>query len=152
MARKKQAAKQRRGATRRAKSPVATAEIAPMALELYSAVGAMLKHYGFTGPELKQAFERSQRSRSVPPASTQWGNELRPVGNLMAAWTEELPYVDESGKPRALDIKGRGATFESLAKRFFRAAQRRRWLISSGDSEAWACSRVARSRSMAMRS
>jgi hypothetical protein len=119
MARKKQAAKKGRGARKRAKSTASTAEMAPMALELYSAVGAVLKHYGFTGLEIKQAFEGSQRLKSVPPASTQWGNQLRPVGNLMAAWTEELPYVDDSGRPRALDVKGRGATFESLAKRFF---------------------------------
>jgi hypothetical protein len=29
-----------------------------------------------------------------------------------------MPYVDDAGKPKVLDIQGRGATFESLARQF----------------------------------
>jgi hypothetical protein len=29
-----------------------------------------------------------------------------------------MPYVDAAGKPKVLDIQGRGATFESLARQF----------------------------------
>jgi Family of unknown function (DUF6502) len=118
MARKKRPVKQGRSARRSAMPRLSPAEIAPMALELYSAVGAALLRYGLSAKDLKQAFEGSRRPVSGASASAQHLNQIRPVGDLMTAWLEELPYIDDSNKPRVLDIKGRGATFESLAKRF----------------------------------
>ena len=37
---------------------------------------------------------------------------------MLTTWLEELPYIDEHGRPRVLLIRGRGAPFESLASRF----------------------------------
>lgn len=119
MASKKARVRRGRSGARGAAPRLAPEEIAPLALELYRAAGALLTHYGARRADLKGAFERSQRAGPVAPASLTIVNEHRPVSNLLLAWGEELPYLDESGKPRVLDIQGRGATFESLAKRFF---------------------------------
>jgi len=44
--------------------------------------------------------------------------QIRPLGDLLTSWFEEVPYVDSVGAPRILKIEGHGATFESLAKQF----------------------------------
>jgi hypothetical protein len=119
MASKRKAVKTGRRVRRNPAPRLSVAEIAPLALELYSAVGAALMRYGLTRADLKNAFERGGRRAAGASASAQLLDEIRPVGDLMTAWREELAYIDESGKPRVLEIKGRGASFESLAKRFF---------------------------------
>jgi hypothetical protein len=93
--------------------------IEPFVLELYAALGAGLARYGLSQNVQKALFEESLK-RSFPdsPSATHL-NEIRPLGDLLSVWRESKPYVDEDGSPKILPIRGRGATFESLARRYF---------------------------------
>ncbi len=106
--------------TTRARVPVAKA-LELLALELYGVVRAALAKYGLSAREQRGLFDRAQRIVNVEEASASHLNEIRPLGDLMTTWLEELPYVDAAGKPKVLLIEGRGATFESLAKKFLPA-------------------------------
>jgi hypothetical protein len=111
----------RRGAAPRGRGtlpPVLPAQLESLALELYGVVGQALGSYGLSRRDQRKLFERSSRLGKIPPASALHLNQIRPLGDLMTTWLEEAPYIDEAGKPKVLPISGRGATFQSLAKRF----------------------------------
>jgi hypothetical protein len=95
-----------------------TSPLEPLALELYGVVRAALTKYGLSAREQKQLFARTHRSSSVKRVSGPVLHQFRGLGDLISAWLEEMPYVDEAGKPKVLHIQGRGATFESLARQF----------------------------------
>jgi hypothetical protein len=119
MARKKAAIDARRGselAARATLSHRATREA--LALELYGVIRAALKTYGLSPSEQKRIFGQSQRRSDIRHASVGLLGQIRPLGDLLTSWFEEVPYVDSVGAPRILKIEGHGATFESLAKRF----------------------------------
>jgi Family of unknown function (DUF6502) len=90
----------------------------PLALELYGVVRAALTKYGLSSSEQKRLFTRAERSSSVKPVSGPVLHQFRGLGDLISTWLEEMPYVDDTGKPKVLNIHGRGATFESLARQF----------------------------------
>jgi hypothetical protein len=90
----------------------------PLALELYGVVRAALTKYGLSATQQKRFFERTQRAPSIKRASGPVLHQFRGLGDLISTWLEEMPYVDAAGKPKVLNIQGRGATFESLARQF----------------------------------
>lgn len=89
-----------------------------MVLEVFGALGVALEQYGLGRARQRTLFEKSQTSKVVKPASALHLNQIRPLGDLLTAWLEEMPYLSENGTPKVLPIKGRGATFETLAKRY----------------------------------
>ena len=119
MTRKKARAKPTRGARKpgRARLPEKT-PLEPLALELYGVVRAALTKYGLSASEQKRLFARTHRSSAVKRVSGPVLHQFRGLGDLISTWLEEMPYVDEAGKPKVLNIQGRGATFESLARQF----------------------------------
>jgi hypothetical protein len=119
MARKKTAVKARAGPRRVARATLSDrAALESLALELYAVIRAALKTYGLSPRQQKKLFAQSQRLSRCKPVSMMLLDQIRPLGDLMTSWFEDVPYVDSAGEPRVLKIDGRGATFESLAKRF----------------------------------
>ena len=117
--RKKVATKPRQGPRRtsRVRHPV-DSPLEPLAMELYGVVGSALTKYGLSAAEQRRLFARTQRTARVSRASDPLLHQFRGLGDLISRWREEPPYVDASGKPRVLDIEGRGATFEGLVREF----------------------------------
>lgn len=105
--------RQRGRAQKAADSP-----LEPLAIELFGVVRGALTQYGLSPAQQRRLFQKAQRSKAVTRASDPLLLEFRALGDLVATWREDTPYVDATGKPRVLDIKGRGATFEALCKQF----------------------------------
>jgi hypothetical protein len=119
MTRKKGRAKTVRGARKLKRARLSDkTRLVPLALELYGVVRAALTKYGLSAREQKQLFARTHRSSSVKRVSGPVLHQFRGLGDLISTWLEEMPYVDDAGKPKVLSIQGRGATFESLARQF----------------------------------
>jgi len=119
MARKKAARNARRGSAVAARATLShRAAREALVLELYGVIRAALKTYGLSPTEQKRLFGQSQRRSDIRNASVELLGQIRPLGDLLTSWFEEVPYVDSVGAPRILKIEGHGATFESLAKRF----------------------------------
>ena len=119
MRRKKARAKPARGARTLKRARLsAKSPLEPLALELYGVVRAALAKYGLSAVEQKRLFARTHQSPSVKRVSGPVLHQFRGLGDLISTWLEEMPYVDEAGKPKVLNIEGRGATFESLARQF----------------------------------
>jgi hypothetical protein len=119
MARKKVAASARNGYSMAERAPLSVrAAREALVLELYAVIRAALKNYGVSPEEQKRLFGQSRRRSGNRQASVELLDQIRPLGDLLTSWFEEAPYVDSGGAPRVLKIEGRGATFETLAKKF----------------------------------
>ena len=119
MARKKAATNARNGSVVAARATLShRAALEALALELYGIIRAALETYGLSPGEQKKLFGQSQRRSDIRQVSVEFLGQIRPLGDLLTNWFEEVPYVDSVGAPRVLKIEGNGATFESLAKRF----------------------------------
>ena len=119
MARKKAARNARNGSAVAARATLShRAAREALALELYGVIRAALKTYGLSPTEQKKLFGQSQRRSDIRHASVELLDQIRPLGDLLSSWFEDVPYVDSVGAPRVLKIEGDGATFESLARRF----------------------------------
>ena len=119
MARKKAVTNARNGSEVAARATLShRAALEALALELYGIIRAALKQYGLSPVQQKRFFAQSQRKSNIRHASVELLGQIRPLGDLLTSWSEEMPYVDSVGAPRVLKIEGNGATFESLAKRF----------------------------------
>ncbi len=119
MARKKATANARSDALLVARAPLSVRSAREaLVLELYGVIRAALKNYGVSPAEQKKLFGQSHRGSGNRQASVALLDQIRPLGDLLTSWFEEAPYVDSGGAPRVLKIAGRGATFETLAKKF----------------------------------
>jgi hypothetical protein len=119
MTRKKGRAIPARGARKPSRARLSEkTPLEPLAVELYGVVRAALTKYGLSANEQKRIFARTHRSSSVERVSGPVLHQFRGLGDLISTWLEEMPYVDDAGKPKVLNIQGRGATFESLARQF----------------------------------
>lgn len=119
MTRKKARAKPARGARKQSRARLSQkSPLEPLALELYGVVRAALAKYGLSVSEQKRIFARTLQSSSVKRVSGPVLHQFRGLGDLISTWLEEMPYVDDAGRPKVLNIEGRGATFESLARQF----------------------------------
>lgn len=90
----------------------------PLVIELYSVVCRGLTFTGFPIKQQKALLRQALRETPVPSHSGSLLEQFQRLGDLLTTWLEELPYIDEQGRPRVLPIRGRGATFESLARQF----------------------------------
>jgi hypothetical protein len=118
MARKKATEDARNGSQGAARATLSRAALEALALELYGVTGAALKRYGLSASEQARLFAQSQRRSDIKQVSGELLGQMRPLSDLLTSWFEDAPYVDSVGVPRVLKIEGRGATFETLAKRF----------------------------------
>jgi Family of unknown function (DUF6502) len=94
------------------------AALEALTLELYGVIRAALKRYGLSPKEQARLFGQSQRRPNIKQVSGEILGQMRPLSDLLTSWFEDAPYVDPVGVPRVLKIEGRGATFESLARRY----------------------------------
>jgi Family of unknown function (DUF6502) len=119
MARKKATVNARSDSSIVARAPLSVRSAREaLVLELYGVIHAALKDYGVSADEQKKLFRQSNRRTGTSQASVALLDQIRPLGDLLTSWYEEAPYVDSGGAPRVLKIAGRGATFETLAKKF----------------------------------
>jgi hypothetical protein len=89
-----------------------------LAVEFYSRVSLALGEFGLSAVERRSAFDRSQGLAKAPPVSGPLLRDFRGLCSLLLEWSREAAYLAPDGKPRVLALKGPGATFESLARRF----------------------------------
>ena len=90
----------------------------PLALELYGIIRAALTQYGLSSARQRQLFAKSERKGAAHRVSARLLYQYRCLGDLLSTWMEESPYIDSATKPKILPIRGRGATFERLAKKY----------------------------------
>ncbi len=89
-----------------------------MAVELYSTVHVALQDLGVTARERDRALRRARSLKRPPRVAGPLLRDSVGVAGILLAWTREAAYLDPSGKPRVLAIRGSGVTFEALARRF----------------------------------
>jgi hypothetical protein len=89
-----------------------------LSVEFFSLVRLALAQFGVSGAEQERAIERSRHLKSAPHVSGPLLRDTRGLCALLLEWSRDAEYVDPDGKPRVLAIKGTGATFERLARRF----------------------------------
>ena len=99
--------------------PTRVSQLERLAIELYTVICRGLTLYGISIPRQRVLFRKSRPGvGKVTTVSAQLLEEFRSVSELLTTWLQELPYVDATGRPKVLSIRGRGATFESLARQF----------------------------------
>jgi hypothetical protein len=91
---------------------------ADLATELYSLVRRALQDFGVSGAEQRDVIRRLPNLKTVPRVSGPMLRDTRNLGALLLEWTRDLQYLDKDGKPKVLNIRGPGPTFESLVGRF----------------------------------
>jgi hypothetical protein len=89
-----------------------------LATELYTIIRQALARLGVADGEQSRSFERASTLHEPPHASgavmrSSWG-----LSNLIGEWSRAPEYQDADGQPRILKLKGAGASFATLAKRF----------------------------------
>lgn len=89
-----------------------------LSVEFFALVRLALSRLGVTGGEQERAIERSRHLKTAPHVSGPLLRDTRGLCALLLEWSRDGDYVDPDGKPRVLAIKGAGATFERLARRF----------------------------------
>jgi hypothetical protein len=89
-----------------------------LGVELFSLVRLALTQLGVAPAQQERAIERSRHLKSAPYVSGPLLRDTRGLCALLLEWSRDAEYVDSGGKPRVLDIKGSGATFERVARRF----------------------------------
>jgi len=110
-----------RHAARRARTrllPASNSPLEPLALELLTVIRHALTDHGLSVNRQRLLFTQALRAAAIPDVSGPLLQQFCGLGDLIAAWLEDMPYVDAVGKPRILTIEGPGATFESLAREF----------------------------------
>jgi hypothetical protein len=118
-----EASKQSRGKSKvRLKKPSSARSrgivLRQLATELYRVVFLTLSEFGLSAAAQQRLTPRSTDKRRGTPVSNDVLRRFTELGDLIAAWHSDTDYLDADGKPRVLAIKGRGPTFETLARRF----------------------------------
>ena len=90
-----------------------------VAQELCQVMAEAMTQTGLSKKEQREVFRRAitQKTTSDRAAKTLLGRS-HAVADLLSYWQKNERYVDSEGSPRVLPIRGRGATLESLARRF----------------------------------
>jgi Family of unknown function (DUF6502) len=94
-------------------------QLEALVIEIYAILCRSLTLYGISIPRQRVLFRKARTgTKKVTAVSAQLLDQFRSVSELLTVWLQELPYVDATGHPKVLPIRGRGATFESLARQF----------------------------------
>src|ERR1700728_3153800 len=89
-----------------------------LSVEFFSLVRLALAQFGVSGAEQERAIERSRHLKSAPHVSGPMLRDTRGLCALLLEWSRDGEYVDPDGRPRVVAIRGGGATFERLGRRF----------------------------------
>jgi len=86
--------------------------------ELYNVVTDAVRAIGASPAEQRRGLELALRSkRRLRPSQTVLENTMG-VSLIVERWRRDPKYIDSGGGPKVLAIKGKGATLESLVKRY----------------------------------
>jgi hypothetical protein len=90
-----------------------------LATEMLSVCLMGLRSFGVDAEKTLKS-QRSIRSLNgqVPVARKIFQDSLS-LGELATEWMENAHYVDQSGRPSVLPIRGKGATFSTLVQKYF---------------------------------
>ncbi len=114
---KRESTLRRASSASRVKARVSQLEL--LVMEAYAILCRGLTVYGVPIARQRALFKKScAKTGKITPISSQLLEQFRCVSELLTTWLQELPYVDATGRPKVLPIRGRGATFESLARQF----------------------------------
>src|SRR5271154_154079 len=98
--------------------PSVTQTADDLAVELYTLVRLGLNDLGLNQAQQLRALARSRRLKTPPKVSGPLLRDWGLLGEILLVWSREPEYLDDTGMPRVLAIRGREGTFESLARRF----------------------------------
>jgi len=73
---------------------------------------------GLSRKDQSDAFERAFSGNKRPRPSQALINRTLALGDLLSTWRRDKRYTGSDGSPRVLPIHGKGATLESLARKF----------------------------------
>lgn len=104
--------------TRGTKRPSGTRTAEDLAVELYTLVRLGLHDLGLSPTQQLRALKRSRGLKIPPKVSGPLLRDWGLLGGILLAWSREPEYLDDTGMPRVLAIRGAEGTFESLARRF----------------------------------
>lgn len=94
----------------------AETELEELASEIYSIVRKSLQQFGLSPQKQRRSFDRT-RPTPIRRMSDRVLAQYKGLGDLVEEWHSEISYLDGSGRPRVLEIKGQGSTFETLAQK-----------------------------------
>lgn len=87
--------------------------------EAYALIASALTLAGVPLRRQRRIFLESSRNfKRIPATSESILQEFRDLSDLLLAWLHDLPYLDATGRPKILPIRGKGASFETLARQF----------------------------------
>ena len=90
-----------------------------LAQEWYQMNIESMDKLGLTRQEQMLAYRRALKGpKQKERPSTQLMKRVWALGNLLSSWRRDRRYVDATGSPRVLPIRGKGASLETLAKKF----------------------------------
>ncbi len=90
-----------------------------LAREMLAVCMDTLKRHGFTKTQLASLAKEVVESSNEIPVSTKLFEDVSNLGKLANSWAEDPSYVDESGRPRVIPIRGSAPSFSSLAQSYF---------------------------------
>jgi hypothetical protein len=92
-----------------------------LAAEFYAVGEQALDRFGVSPEEKAQAHLRNAQSAGPANVSGPFLRDARGLAALLLEWTRSPDYCDSAGQPSVLPLRGSGATFETLVKRFMSA-------------------------------
>ncbi|HVA41819.1 MAG TPA: hypothetical protein VNF49_14215 [Candidatus Binataceae bacterium] len=87
--------------------------------ELLAVSAAALRPYGLDAEEILRSRGGVASSGGRTPVARKLFQDVYALGELATEWTENASYVDKAGQPRVLPIRGKTASFASLARKHF---------------------------------
>ena len=90
-----------------------------LARELLGVCMATLGRYGVNANRLVELAVGAIDSQGEIPTASKLFQDVDRLGDLANEWTENPAYVDATGRPRTLPIKGAGPTFGNLVRKYF---------------------------------
>lgn len=103
---------------RKKKTSVTTRLEEILAGELLGVCVAAMRHYGIDSHKALALLSRLESGAGTPVARKLFQDANR-LGDLATEWNENSQFLDPSGRPKVLPIRGRGATFEALVRKYF---------------------------------
>jgi hypothetical protein len=90
-----------------------------LAHELQQMTIESMEGLGVSRKEQMVTYRRASRGvGSKEPLSTRLMGRTFAIADLLSGWRRDRRYVDSDGSPRVLPIKGKGASLETLARKF----------------------------------
>lgn len=87
--------------------------------ELLAVVAAALRPYRFNVARLLRLQAEAPASHGRSPIARKLFQEINSLAALATEWSQSSSYIDASGRPRVLSIRGKAGSFAALAKQYF---------------------------------